>query len=261
MEHGADQDRYVVKMDVFEGPLDLLLHLINTHELDIFDIPISFITTKYLEYLDTMKQFNLDLASDYLEMAATLTLIKSRMLVPSDPAGDDDPTTSDGIFVSGGGYPDEGPRPAVGDSIRIIAQVQEEQYGNALPLTRLRSVALIEVLSSGNPLPAPVKLDDLPDESIADGIAFWEPLEGMLVSVRNAPVVAATSRFRVRHSDQGRRQARFRLLSPDTADPAPQPGWGRGGLQPRTHPGGRQHAGQPDRRPAGGPSPWSGWGG
>lgn len=112
-----------------------------------------------------------------------------------DPNGDGDHATSDGIFVSGCAYADEGPVPAVGDFIRLIAQVQEQQYGNALPLTRLRSVALIEVLSSGNPLPTPIKLKDLPNESIADGIAFWEPLEGMLVSVRNAPVVAATSRY------------------------------------------------------------------
>jgi segregation and condensation protein A len=85
-----DSERYVVKLDIFEGPLDLLLHLISKHELDIFDIPISFITAEYLKYLDLMKELNLDLASDYLEMAATLALIKSKMLVPSDPAGDEE---------------------------------------------------------------------------------------------------------------------------------------------------------------------------
>ena len=125
-----------------------------------------------------------------------------------DPVGDGDPSTSDGIFVSGGGSPDEGPAPEVGDFIRIIAKVQEQQYGNALPLTRLRNVALIEVLSSGNPLPTPVELNDLPNESIADGIAFWEPLEGMLVSVRNAPVVAATSGY-----------GEFAMLAKDDAKP------------------------------------------
>ncbi|MCP4199575.1 MAG: segregation/condensation protein A, partial [Proteobacteria bacterium] len=82
--------RYIVSLDIFEGPLDLLLHLIRKHELDIFDIPIAFITTKYLEYLESMKQLNLDLASEYLEMAATLTLIKSRMLVPAEENVDDD---------------------------------------------------------------------------------------------------------------------------------------------------------------------------
>lgn len=70
--------------------MDLLLHLINKHELDILDIPIAFITEKYLAYIDLMKSLDLDLASEYLEMAATLALIKSRMLVPSDPSGDDE---------------------------------------------------------------------------------------------------------------------------------------------------------------------------
>jgi predicted extracellular nuclease len=112
-----------------------------------------------------------------------------------DPDGDGDLGTSDGIFVSGGGYPDEGPRPEIGDFIRIIAQVQEQQYGNALPLTRMRNVALIEVLSSDNTLPSPIELNDLPDESIADGIDFWEPLEGMLVSVENGFVVAPTGKY------------------------------------------------------------------
>ena len=90
MNEVKDSERYVVKLDVFEGPLDLLLHLISKHELDIFDIPIAFITAEYLKYLDMMKELNLDLASDYLEMAATLTLIKSKMLVPNDPAGDEE---------------------------------------------------------------------------------------------------------------------------------------------------------------------------
>ncbi len=90
MEQTFQEERYVVKLDVFEGPLDLLLHLVRKHELDIFDVPMAFITEKYLEYLDLMKQLNLDLASDYLEMAATLVLIKSRMLLPAEPADDED---------------------------------------------------------------------------------------------------------------------------------------------------------------------------
>lgn len=76
---------YTVELDVFEGPLDLLLHLVRKHELDIFDIPISFVTEKYLEYLDLMQALNLDVAGEYLLMAATLALIKSRQLLPPDP--------------------------------------------------------------------------------------------------------------------------------------------------------------------------------
>lgn len=112
-----------------------------------------------------------------------------------DPAGDADPATSDGIFVRGGGAPLSGPTPAVGDLIRVVATVQEQQFGTALPLTRLRTVEEVEILSSGNPLPAPVSLTDLPNESIPDGIAFWEPLEGMLTSVENGFVVAPTNQF------------------------------------------------------------------
>ncbi len=78
---------YQVRLDVFEGPLDLLLHLVRKHELEIFDIPISFITEKYLEYLDLMSSLNLDVAGEYLLMAATLAHIKSRELLPAPPPG------------------------------------------------------------------------------------------------------------------------------------------------------------------------------
>ena len=78
---------YQVRLDVFEGPLDLLLHLVKKHELEIFDIPISFITEKYLEYLDLMSGLNLDVAGEYLLMAATLAHIKSRELLPAPPPG------------------------------------------------------------------------------------------------------------------------------------------------------------------------------
>lgn len=74
---------YEIKLDVFEGPLDLLLHLIRKNEVDIFDIPIASITDQYLEYLDMMKALNMDIAGDFLVMASTLVHIKSRMLLPS----------------------------------------------------------------------------------------------------------------------------------------------------------------------------------
>ncbi len=77
---------YNVELDVFEGPLDLLLHLVKKHELDIIDIPISFVTEKYLEYLDLMKAMDLDVAGEYLLMAATLAYIKSRELLPPTEA-------------------------------------------------------------------------------------------------------------------------------------------------------------------------------
>ncbi len=73
---------YTVKLEVFEGPLDLLLHLIKKNELNITDISIALITEQYLEYLKLMKDLNLDMAGEYLLMASTLLHIKSKMLLP-----------------------------------------------------------------------------------------------------------------------------------------------------------------------------------
>ncbi|MBS4191095.1 segregation/condensation protein A [Bacillus sp. FJAT-49705] len=73
---------YNVKIDAFEGPLDLLLHLINRLEIDIYDIPVAEITEQYLLYIHTMQELQLDIASEYLVMAATLLAIKSKMLLP-----------------------------------------------------------------------------------------------------------------------------------------------------------------------------------
>lgn len=83
-------EAYPVRLDVFEGPLDLLLHLIKKNEVSIYDIPITLITAQYLEYLDLMQELDLDVAGEFLLMAATLIHIKSRMLLPRpDPSQED----------------------------------------------------------------------------------------------------------------------------------------------------------------------------
>jgi segregation and condensation protein A len=92
-------EAYPVRLDNFEGPLDLLLHLIKTSEVNIYDIPIALITQQYLDYIDLMQELNLDVAGEFLVMAATLIHIKSRMLLPRP-----DPTQED---------PDEDPREAL----------------------------------------------------------------------------------------------------------------------------------------------------
>ena len=78
------EDIIKIKIPVFEGPFDLLLHLIRENKIDIYDIPISVITSQYLEYIEIMKELNLEIAGDFLVMAATLIQIKSRMLLPPD---------------------------------------------------------------------------------------------------------------------------------------------------------------------------------
>lgn len=82
-------DSYLVRLASFEGPLDLLLHLIKKNEMDIYDIRVALITEQYCEYLDAMVEMNLDVLGEYMVMAAQLALIKSRMLVPQPEAEDD----------------------------------------------------------------------------------------------------------------------------------------------------------------------------
>ena len=88
----ARRDDYNVKLEMFEGPLDLLLFLIKKDEIDIYDIPIARITHEYLEYIKLLESLNIELAGDFLVMAATLIYIKSKLLLPPDPktAGEED---------------------------------------------------------------------------------------------------------------------------------------------------------------------------
>lgn len=81
---------YQVRIENFEGPLDLLLHLIKKNEINIYDIPIAMIAQQYLEYLEAMEELNLNVAGDFLVMAATLLQIKSKMLLPADERADDE---------------------------------------------------------------------------------------------------------------------------------------------------------------------------
>jgi segregation and condensation protein A len=81
-DDGGIEPRYHVRLPVFDGPMDLLLHLIRKNEVDIYDIPIAEITRQYLETLDLMEELNIDLASEFLVIAATLIHIKSKMLLP-----------------------------------------------------------------------------------------------------------------------------------------------------------------------------------
>jgi len=99
LEFESVLEDYPVRLINFEGPLDLLLHLIKKHEVNVYDIPISLVTQQYLEYLDLMQEMNLEVAGEFLVMAATLIHIKSRMLLPRP-----DPTQED---------PEEDPREAL----------------------------------------------------------------------------------------------------------------------------------------------------
>ena len=110
------ESSYQVALDVFEGPLDLLLHLVKQHELSILDIPIAFVTEKYLEYLDAMAGLDIDIAGEYLLMAATLCHLKSRELLPTPEPEDPD--------VAAEGGEEEGIDPRA-DLIRRLLEYQK----------------------------------------------------------------------------------------------------------------------------------------
>jgi len=85
------EEAYSIKLPAFEGPLDLLLHLIKENKIDIYDIPIALITHQYLDYIEMMKELDLDIAGEFLLMAATLIHIKSRMLLPVEEVTGEEP--------------------------------------------------------------------------------------------------------------------------------------------------------------------------
>lgn len=92
VETGLDsfEASYLIRLEQFEGPLDLLLHLIKKNEINIYDIPMALITRQYLEHINLMKSLNLVVAGEFLVLAATLIHIKSKMLLPSEPDGEEE---------------------------------------------------------------------------------------------------------------------------------------------------------------------------
>ncbi len=156
---------YVVRLEIFEGPLDLLLHLINRNEVQITDIPIALITSQYLETIDLMKSLNLDVAGEYLFMAAYLTHIKSQMLLPND---------------------------AVIDPEEIGPDPRRELVAHLLEYKRHREAA--EMLNAGIMLGRDVFVREAPEE--IDYGAIAEPINvsvGDLVDAFNH-ILARTSR-------------------------------------------------------------------
>jgi segregation and condensation protein A len=156
----AGNATYSVALPSFEGPLDLLLHLCQKHELNILDIPIGFVTEKYLEYLAMMQMaagsLGLDVASEYLLMAATLAHIKSKMLLPAPPPGQEDEASE----------LEEDPREAL---IKRLLEYQKYKQAAADLAARgvtgrdvfTRGVVLEEAVNSGLPPLADIPLYSL----------------------------------------------------------------------------------------------------
>ena len=143
---------YEIKLDIFEGPLDLLLYLIRKNEIDIYNIPIALITEQYLAYLDMMRSLNLDLAGEYLVLASTLIHIKSKLLLPPDESE---------------GEEEEGEDPRA----ELVQQLLEYQIFKEAAL-RLENRPLLErdVFTRGAPGEAPSAAEDEGEAMIEVGV-------------------------------------------------------------------------------------------
>lgn len=167
---------YRVELDVFTGPLDLLLYLVEKDEVDIFDIPIARITNQYLEYLSVLETIDIETAGDFLVMAARLMEIKSRMLLPG-------PKTDEEI--------DEDPRRELVRQLieyrnyrQAAARLQELARRESLVYTRARdsSALLVEPTTPG---PAPLH-----------GVQVWDLVAAFARVLRDTQTAAAASRVR-----------------------------------------------------------------
>lgn len=155
---------FPVVLPTFEGPLDLLLHLCQKHELDILDIPIGFVTEKYLEYLAVMQLMNLDIASEYLVMAASLAHIKSKMLLPAPPPGQEDDITAE----------EQDPREAL-----IKRLLEYQKYKAAAEDLQSRGVAGRDVFLRGAPIEEAVQTG-LPPLAQVALFSLVEAFQGVL---------------------------------------------------------------------------------
>ncbi|TDJ61488.1 MAG: segregation and condensation protein A [Nitrospina sp.] len=141
---------YQLKLDIFEGPLDLLLHLIKEQKIDIYDIPLVDVTRQYLEYIEMMEDMNLELAGDYLVMAAELARIKSKELLPAPPGEE-------------GGEEGEDPR---AELTRRLLEYQ--RYKSVASKLREREIDRQQIFSRGQEM----FLEDDQEEDLVDTSVF-----------------------------------------------------------------------------------------
>jgi segregation and condensation protein A len=163
-------EAYPIRLDNFEGPLDLLLHLIKKHEVNIYDIPIALITKQYLDYIDFMQELNLDVAGEFLVMAATLIHIKSRTLLPRpDPAQED---------------PDEDPREAL-----VRRLIEHQRFKVAAELLHERETWRSAQWPRSDAAVADVAGEDIEPELEVDLFSLLAAFRGVLERANGRPRV------------------------------------------------------------------------
>ncbi len=196
-------DEYRVKLDVFEGPLDLLLYLIRKEEVDIYDIPIERITQQYMAYLDLMRMLDLNIAGEFIVMAATLMMIKSRLLLPVEERAVEEEED------------DGDPR---WDLVRQLVeykkfkdaalhlQVLEDQQENifirsgegvelgAVPEVALHDVSIFDLIAAFNDALSKVQKEEL-REIFAERFTVGEKIDDLLQQLEREPRLSLTTLF------------------------------------------------------------------
>jgi segregation and condensation protein A len=140
---------YQVRIENFEGPLDLLLHLIKKNEINIYDIPIAMIAQQYLDYVEAMEDLNLNVAGEFLVMAATLLQIKSKMLLPVDETAEDE---------------EDGPDPREELVRRLL---EYKTYKEAARQLDGQEKMWREIFSREQGPPEPIETDEMPLENVS----------------------------------------------------------------------------------------------
>jgi len=169
-EFESSLDAYSVKLSNFEGPLDLLIHLIKRNEVNVYDIPIALITAQYLEYLALMRELDLDLAGEFLVMAATLIHIKSRMLLPRP-----DPTQED---------PEEDPREAL-----VRRLLEHQRYKQAAELLHEREALREAQWQRPDGRVAPIAGEEYEPELEVDLFSLISAFKAVLERAKQRPKV------------------------------------------------------------------------
>jgi segregation and condensation protein A len=138
-------DDYQVDLEVFQGPLDLLLYLINKEEVDIYDIPIARITKQYLKYIELMTTLNLELAGEFILMAATLIRIKAKLLLPSEPGESEEPDPREELMNALIQYKKY---KEAGEILKVSAINEEQNYVPDNPVKKIEGKVELEPVTT-----------------------------------------------------------------------------------------------------------------
>ena len=196
------QDEYKVQLDVFEGPLDLLLYLIKKDELDVYDIPIERVTRQYMEYLSLMKLLDLNIAGEFIVMAATLMMIKSRMLLPVDERPEMEDEEEDPRWELVKQLVEYKKFKEAASHLQEREYLQENVFGRGIdtgvvepePGVRLGDVSLFDLISAFNEALKKVKVEEF-GEIYDEKFTVVDKIEFVLGTLREKGKAAFSSLF------------------------------------------------------------------